>query len=348
MAKRCDLSRVFVAGALLVMLPAAPSAARQQRIRTLTFDPEKQSWMEMAAPPAGTIEGDLYLIRMSLKHGKHRAALRSIEKHIAKYGVDHSHYPAVLLAKAEGQIGRGRYYKAHQTLQQILSRFPASSQTGEALRLEYTIAETFLSGVKRRLWGLRILSARDTAFEVLDQISTDHPESRLGELSLKTKGDHLFAEGEYELAELEYARLLHDYPATQYHRFALRRVADAALAGFAGVEYDDAALIEADERFREYRTRYPLEAKREGVGLILDDLQEKRAEKAFRIGRYYERTQHLSSAVYYYRSVRLGWPDSIAAVKATRRMELLGELEALPAPVSAPPALTGEGATSEP
>ena len=60
---------------------------------------------------------------------------------------------------------------------------------------------------------------------------------------------------------------------------------------------------------------------------LLDEIREKRAEKEFVIGRYYERTAHLSSAIYYYKTVRTRWPDSVAATKATVRLELLGLLQ---------------------
>jgi outer membrane protein assembly factor BamD (BamD/ComL family) len=170
------------------------------------------------------------------------------------------------------------------------------------------------------------VSGVDEAYKILDQIAADYPDSRLAELAIKAKGDHLFKVGEHALAELEYARLLRDHPKSRYHQYALRRAADSALASFAGVEFDEAALIEAEERFNDYRTRYRAEADRDGVSQVLDSIHEMRAEKDFRIGEYYERTDHLSSAVYYYKSARENWRNTIAAARATRRLELLGAL----------------------
>ena len=107
-----------------------------------------------------------------------------------------------------------------------------------------------------------------------------------------------------------------DYPNSQYQQYALRRSAEAALASFAGVEYDDAALIEAEERYRDYLAQYGAMAQREGVDLIIENIRERRAEKLFVIGEYYERTNHLSSAVHSYRMVAATWPDTVAAGKA--------------------------------
>jgi outer membrane protein assembly factor BamD (BamD/ComL family) len=196
--------------------------------------------------------------------------------------------------------------------------------TSEALRLEFVIAETYFTGVKRKVWGIFRASGEDMANQILDEISAEYPESRLGELAVKAKADHLFKTGEHALAEIEYARLLRDYPRSRYHQFALGRSAESALASFAGVEYDEAALIEAEERFNDYRVRYRAAADRDGVGLILDGIRQRRAEKEFLIGQYYERTDHLGSAIFYYQAVRRNWPESIAASKAASRLELLG------------------------
>ena len=85
----------------------------------------------------------------------------------------------------------------------------------------------------------------------MDEISVDHSDSRLAELAIKTKADHMFRKGDHLMAELEYARLIREHPQSRYHQFALRRGAEAALASYGGVDYDEAALIEAEERYRE-------------------------------------------------------------------------------------------------
>ena len=85
--------------------------------------------------------------------------------------------------------------------------------------------------------------------------------------------------------------------------------------------------MEAEERYNDYRLRYRLQADRDGVGLILDGIYEMRGEKDFLIGQYYERTDHLGSAIFYYQGVRKGFPKTIAATKATSRLELMGVLE---------------------
>lgn len=307
---------------------ASPAVGQPSRTRTLTYDPDRKEWVELPPPAAqGTPEGDLHRIRVQIKDGRYRKALSAIKNFVNTYGQEDSHYPAILIAKAEALIGGRKYDQAHEVLQNFLGEFSGVQLTSEALRLEFVVAEAYLAGAKRKLLGLRLLSGTDVAYRILDEIPTDYPDSEYAELAIKTKADHLFRQGEHAFAELEYGRLIREHPRSRYHEFALARSAEAAMASFRGVEYDEAALIEAQDRFEEYRLRYPASAQRDRVDAILDSIREMRAGKDFRVGRYYERTQHLASAVWYYERVRQDWPDTIAKTRATERLERLGLLE---------------------
>jgi len=318
---------IAAAATLWGMVWFAPYASAQTpRVRTLTYDSQRKEWVEEPPPAAGTAAGDLYEIRRLVAGKEYRKALSEVKRFIKQYGKSDGLYPEVLIAQADALIGRKQFDKAHTILQSFLSEFGGMAITTEALRLEFVVAEAYMSGVKRRVWVVFRVSGVDEAYKILDQIAADYPDSRLAELAIKAKGDHLFKVGEQALAELEYARMLRDYPKSRYHQYALRRAADSALASFAGVDYDEAALIEAEERYKDYQTRYRVEADHESVGQVVDTIHEMRAEKDYRIGEYYERTDHLGSAVFHYKSVRENWPNTIAAARVTRRLELLGAL----------------------
>jgi len=319
-AKRIGPGTVFVA----LFAAAGPGHADPPRTRTLTYDAKQKSWAELPPPPPGTPEGDLHLIRVAINEGRYRSGRSAIKEFVKTYGESDATYPQVLLAQADLLIRDREYDKAHKVLETFLSRFGGMAATEEALRLKFVIADVFLSGVKRKVWGVRWLPSEDLALRILDEISTDYPESPLAELAVKTKADYLFNTGDHGLAELEYARLLKDYAQSRYQRFAMLQTAESALAGFRGIDFDDAGLIEASERYSDYLARWPADADRERIGLIQETIREQRAEKELTIGHYYERTDHLSSAIFYFRSVVENWPDTIAATKARDRLELLG------------------------
>ncbi|MGB0717260.1 MAG: outer membrane protein assembly factor BamD [Phycisphaerae bacterium] len=294
------------------------------RTHQLRFDAKKNTWIEVVPPPPGTPAGDLHVAKKLNSEGEHRQALRATDVFIAEYGENDLMYPDALLIRAQAQVGLERFDEAHETLSAFLTEFGGMGSTNEALRLEFLIAETYLSGVKRKFLGARILPSEDEAFRILDDISIDYPESPMAEAAIKTKGDYMFREGDHALAEFEYERMLNEYPNSRYYQYALVRSAEAALASHGGIDYDEAALIEAEERYLEYQRQYPGSAQRDDVQLILTGIREQRAEKEFQTGDYYERTDHLRSAVFYYQLVVQDWPGTLAASKAARKLELIG------------------------
>lgn len=309
--------------ALLVLSAISPLATAQDR--TFRFDPKTQQWVEEIPPPIGTPEGDLRVIREAVRAGEFNKALRLQEELIENYGPVGEAQVASALVRAEALIGKREHFKAYEELQAFLGEFGGGGElTEEALRLEMVIADAYLGGAKRKVLGLRLLSGIDVAYQILDEISAEHPTSPLAPIALKRKADHEFDAGEHDLAELDYMRLYTEFPESQYHEYALKRAADSALAIYVGPRYDDAPLIEAEERFREYRSEYPASAERDNVDLILKTTREARAEKDYLVGRYYEKTKHLRSAVFYYENVLKDWPGTIAATKSADRLELLG------------------------
>ena len=169
---------------VLATLSPTPGAAQQSRLHTLTYDKEKSEWTEVAPPPPGTAEGDLYQIRESIRDKKFRRGLSLVKAFIKTHGTDNHLHPEVLIAQAEAQIGRRDFADAHDTLQLFLSEYSGVASTADALRLEFVIAESFLGGAKRKLWGVPLLSGEDLALQILGEISSDFPDNRYAELAL--------------------------------------------------------------------------------------------------------------------------------------------------------------------
>lgn len=295
----------------------APPSTRPHQLR---FDPERSEWVELPRPEAGTAAGDLAAAQAAFAERHYKKARKLIKAWQKTYGMASQLYPEALLLQARTEKALRQYYEAYQLLDRLLGEFRSTDVADDAAVELFNIAEVYLSGVRRKLWGMRLLSASDLALDILDRISTEFAGTRLAELSLKAKADYFFDRGDFTLAELEYARLLQDYPESQYRRYAMKHSADSALASFTGVRFDDAPLVEAEERYRAYARQYPDDAGREGVNLILQGIRGRRAEKEFEIGLYYQRIGQLRAARFYFESVRAHWPDTAAAAKATKAL----------------------------
>lgn len=322
---------------LILVSGFAAAQDDERRTRTVARDPATGEWVDATPADAGTPEGDLRLAREALVHRDYSRTLRLVAEWERAYGKTHELHPAAILVRTQAMIGQRRYEAARKILARFVDEYDGTSYVHEALRQEFIIAEAFLGGAKRPFLWLPILPAEDMGLRILDDLSTGFPDDAHAEAAVKTKADYFFRTGEHPLAEMEYARLLDEHPNGRYHAFALRRAADAAQASYAGVEYDEAPLIEAQQRYEEYAQRYPAEASAGGVGGIIEKIQQDRADKELSFGRYYERTRHPRTAIYYYELVLKDWPDSVAAQKAKERLAILG------APVESGAAATPAG-----
>jgi len=318
----------LLAGALLAGSGTAAADGGKDRprfVETWRFDPQTGRWVEQAPPQPGTEDGDLDLARQSLARQDYKDALERVEAWIKAYGGSAPRYPEALYLKGTAALELADYRKAHDTYKSLLTDFPGSPYADRALSGEFRISEQYLAGQKRKAWrGLLRVRDYEEGIKILDDIVANHPDSELAEYALKTKADYYYQKGEFQLAEEEYARLGREFPNGRYEPYALLRSAQAALAAYPGPKFDDAGLVEAEERFRQYQQRYPQLAEAQRVPVLLDQIRAARGQKEYEIARFYERTRKRDAAAFYYRSTVENWPGTTWAAQAEARLALLG------------------------
>jgi outer membrane protein assembly factor BamD (BamD/ComL family) len=320
---------VAAAAAMPLSLHAAKRQSSEQYAERLTYDPKTGEWLELPPAEPGTAEGDLEIARATLARADGgrdvRTARKLLQRWIKTY-YDSPHNGEALFYYADAEFQLGNFMKAYETYERILDDYGGTDLAQRSLRNELVVAEVFLSGRWRKVWGGMIrLPAQDEGLDILERLATNRaPGTPIGEMALKTKADYYYNRGEFSDAEQEYGRLAREYPRSRYVKLALLRSAQASFASFHGVRFDDGALVEAEERFEQFRKKYPRAAEEENVPLLLEQIRNSRAQKEYTIGQFYERTKHPSAAAYYYRSVMKYWPDTTWATLAESRLGRLG------------------------
>ncbi len=341
-----------VCTAAFVLMGATVSLGQTARPRgQLRYDPETKDWIEAAPAETGTPEGDLQIARDLLARRKYASARRAFALW-RKEHPDSDLWPEALFAAADVEVyataerRRNDLWRAYEWYEEIINGWAGTELADRAIRREIVVCEMFLfRGGKRRVFkGLLHVSAQEEALEGLNRIIDQHaPGTPLAEQALRMAADYHFGRGEFEESERAYARLARDFPRGQYERLALERAAASVLASFAGIEHDDAPLLEAEERYEQYAERFPKAAEEQGVPQTLEGIRNSRAQKEFTIGKYYERARRPSAAAYYYHYVRAAWPETIWAAQAGGRLEALG-FEPPPDDSGIPPPLEPTGA----
>ncbi|MFO0972924.1 MAG: outer membrane protein assembly factor BamD [Phycisphaerae bacterium] len=340
---------VFSICLLAITLAAAARAEDAPRGRgSLRYDAQRGEWIEVAVAEPGTPAGDLQLAQERMAQRDYAAARKSIAAWL-KACPDDALRPDALLTAGDIELHaadagqRADVWRAHEQYEEILNAHAGAAAFDKALRRELLVAEMFLfKGHKRPiLRGMLRVSAEDEALTILDRLINERaPGTLIAEAALLMQADYHYQHGEFEAAEKAYARLSTDFPRGRHLRLAMQRSADAALAGFAGVNFDDAPLLEAEERYRQYAERYEQAAREEGVANQLARIRDSRAQKEYTIGQYYDRARQPRAAAFYYRSVVKNWPDTPWANLAQQRLDVVAPGQAAPplSPSGAAPA----------
>lgn len=299
----------------------------------LEYDPATGEWKEVAAPIPGTEAGDLALGRQFLAHGDYKEA-RKLFKEWFKTYPDSTLRPEALFYSAETEIlaadaatRSGDLIQAYDWLEDLLDGWPGGELADRALRKELIIAELLLNkGRKQKIWkGVLWLSGEEEAVMMLDRIIDERaPGTPIAEQALRLKADYYYQHGDFEDAENAYARLMREYPRGKYSKLSLLRAGEAALARFPGVEFDEADLLEAEVYLQDFQQKYPGEAGEYGIPQILAGIDERQAEKEYRVGRYYERIKQIDAAAYYYRYIVDHFAGTTWAAEAQNRLIALG------------------------
>jgi outer membrane assembly lipoprotein YfiO len=315
----------------MMVLPRAVRAAGtpvppKRHAEELVFDEKTGQWRQIVEPVPGTEDGDLDIARQWLSRGEYKTVLKIVKAWMSTYGTSAPRYPEALYLKGTAYLERGLYKESHEAYQALLNDFPASPYAEDALSGDFRVAEQYLAGKRKRVWGgLLWFRDREGGVTILDEIIANYSDTPLAEMAQMAKAEYYYGRGDFELAESEYATFARNYPRSRWHGRALLMSARSALARFPGVKFDDAALIEAQERFQQFQREYPAMAEQQGTATTLKEIASTRADKTLDIGKFYQKTGHPQAAKFYYREITIRWPGTPASIEARRRLTALGE-----------------------
>jgi outer membrane assembly lipoprotein YfiO len=313
---------------VLVLLTASPAAAAQ---RNALDRPRGEAATQRAASPI------FERIELLLAQREYKAA----EKLAIKWLLANRRSPVRdqgLMLVARALYGYGNRIRSFYYLDELLDTYPESPLYGDALRMQYRIADRFLEGYKRRLWGMAILGAEEEGIEMLFRIQNRAPGSPLAEQALLRTADFYYDDGQYDFAADAYGWYLRTYPRSpEVPRVKLRQ-AFSSLLQFRGIRFDPTPMIDARQQLRDVAANHPDLAERENVKVVLERVDDAFAEKLYETAGFYRRTREPRAAAYTYRQLISTYPESPRADDAREHLEELPQWALAEPPPPAPAA----------
>jgi outer membrane protein assembly factor BamD (BamD/ComL family) len=293
---------------------AASSVALAQNRYILSED---DTWAAEETLDSASPEGQLARARRTLAQGDFVRAQELATNWIDRHE-NHPLLPEAYLIRADALVGQKDEYKALYDYEYVIRGYPGTEAFVIANQRELEIAKKYAAGMRRKLWGIRFIDARDDAQELLIRIQERLPGSQLAEQAGMELADYYFKRREMALAAEAYLLFTQNYPKSTQISKARRRVIYSYLAAFKGPQFDISGLIEAKAKLQELQVVEPATAEQVGAEALLIHIDEADAEKMFTTAKWYAGIGDYLSAEFQIRRLVKKHPRSAATVDALR------------------------------
>lgn len=275
---------------------------------------------EVQAEP-GSVEAAYMDAYALMQKGKFKRARTRLAKLLKK------HPRTVLRDKIEFRLAECLYYEkeytdSYEMLQRIV--LPTGHPLAQdVLELEMSVAEALLRGGKMRLLKIFKVPGSSYGENILRRVIDRNPHGPYADDALFLLSNFYFDKRRYSEAALNYEFIVKNYSRSSFARESEFYENRSYFLSNKGVDYDPQPLIEAQDG-------YQLMLGRIGEGKLADQaradlnaINQRLAEKLWRIGEFYLLKRQGPSAATYYRALLRDYPNSKHVVDAQRRLDEL-------------------------
>ena len=229
--------------------------------------------------------------------------------------------------QAQYLVGRcyeaqGKDEVAFKHYQKLLEKYPKMTNSIEVLGREFVIANKFLGGKWRKLWGvIPIPPSQDKTVEMYEKIVKNAPYSDVAPLAQMNIGAAREKQKNYAEAVKAYERTADKYSEReQIAADALYKAGTANVKQSKTAEYDQNAAGQAISSFTDFAALHPDDKRIPGTLKTIDELKTEQARGAYYVARFYEKKKKWSGALIYYNEVLVKDPGSKYAAEARQRI----------------------------
>jgi len=261
-------------------------------------------WVAAPKPVEGTPEGELAIVRMHLDNERPKDALKAAKKFLGRYPNDERREEVLMLA-GQAEMDRGNYDKACDRFNQQMDQYRNGEYYDRAVQRQYRIADAFLKGRKRKAMWMFKVSGVDKGIEILNGIADRAPGTVIAEKALLRVADHHYDAGQVVRAVEAYDHYAKTFPKSPRKRMshAMLRAARARYAQYKGEAFDDTPLTDAQQRFMIFADRYPEDANKANVPMVLSQIKTALVRRYFSSAKFYKRIGRKTASIFYYRKV---------------------------------------------
>lgn len=291
---------------------------------TIQLDPNT-GWTNQPQAPAGLDRTILNIARAHIANRKPDRAIDILDDWLDRNeNTRNPLEPEALRLLGDAEVLDDNEFAALFHYERLIREFPESSEYVTAIEREVDIAEAYLGGLRKKLFGLpfRLESSRTTGEELLVRAQERMPGSRLAERAAIMLADYYYQVRDLDLAAEMYDIFLTNFPNSAHRQRAMRNRIYANIASFKGPEYDGLALLESKIQIRQFAREYPADAERAFLTeALVARIDESTATQQLRAAEWYLKNEDEPAAAYTLRRLLREQPGTVAAARALQILE---------------------------
>lgn len=217
---------------------------------------------------------------------------------------------------------REQFYKAFETYQQMLGRYPSSEKFIQVVGEQYRIASQLFAGKRSRIWGLFPgFRNREKAMEYFELIVQTAPYSDYAPLALMNAARGYKQINETPAAIDALDRMINTYPRNVLTPDAYLKIAQTHASLVDGPYYDQASTKEAITYYEDYMILFPGDAGMATAEKGLAEMKTVLAKSKLTMADYYLKyRQNYKAAKVFYNEAITVYPDSPVATQARAKL----------------------------
>jgi outer membrane protein assembly factor BamD len=217
---------------------------------------------------------------------------------------------------------RGKDEVAFKHYQKLLEKYPKMTNSQEVLTRQFVIANKFLGGEWRKLWGqIPIPPSMDKTVEMYEKVIKNAPYSDVAPQAQMNIGLARERQKNYAEAVKAYERAADKYSEKEkVTADALYKSGLATIKESKTAEYDQSAAGRAINTFTDFAALYPDDKRAKETQQRIDELRAEQARGSFQTARFYEKKKKWKAALIYYNDVLNKDPNSSYAKEARERL----------------------------
>ncbi|MCK4436869.1 outer membrane protein assembly factor BamD [bacterium] len=218
----------------------------------------------------------------------------------------------------------GEYQQAVDEYQKVIDNYPTSDKVAEVVESQYRIGNIFFGEeIKSKFKKVFVESNYEKAAKVYRLVIKNAPySSRAPEVQYRIGLCYLKGGGWSE-AISEYEKVIENYPESQFVERAFYEIGLSCFNQSLSPLYDQTMTEEALKHFKEFRKRFPESSLSKEVQGKINSLRERKAERIYKIGQFYEKQGSTEAAGIYYQEIVDDYPDIKWARSALERLNEL-------------------------